>query len=335
MSPVVAQTYTICDPLKFNDCRPCKALGRAVAVNFTEGPSDLFVAVSSANEIEYKDDGVQFTVSKQGNNPTIQSDFYIMFGRVEAVVMASEGQGIVSSFVLQSDDLDEIDIEWIGTDPLQFQTNYFSKGNTTTYDRGQFHNATSPPQLTFHNYTVDWTDKQIVWYYDGTPVRTLSSQSAHGYPQTPMAVRLGSWAGGDPHNLPGTIEWAGGLTDYAKGPFTFKVQSILVRDYSTGVEYTYGDQSGTWTSIQAVNGEILDPYLNVEDEILEQEALKNRFLLNDYYAYQNSTGGNTVKFSNIEINAQNSGASDLKCSWTLKMLISAFMVVLTSVGTII
>lgn len=299
---VSGQTYTVCDPLKFNDCRPCKALGRAVSVNFTNGPSDLFFPVSSANEILYNDDGAHFIVSKQGNNPTIQSDFYIMFGRVEAVLMASEGQGIVSSFVLQSDDLDEIDIEWLGTDEQQFQTNYFSKGNTTTYDRGQFHNATSPPQKTFHNYTVDWTEKQIVWYYDGTPVRTLSSQSPHGYPQTPMAVRLGSWAGGDPRNAPGTIEWAGGLTNYSEGPFTFKVQSVYVRDYSTGVEYTYGDQSGTWTSIQAVDGEILEPFgADMEED--EVPALVGR-----YYEQHGSNSTNSIApFAELEIEAQNVG----------------------------
>jgi hypothetical protein len=254
-SVAFAQTYTSCDPLKASNCQPCKALGRAVAIDFTKGPSPLFRHVSSPEQVRYTKEGVEFIVSKKGNNPTIQSDFYIMFGRVEVILRASPGVGIVSSFVLQSDDLDEIDLEWLGGEPRQFQTNFFSKGDTSTYDRGEFHSCDAP-QLFFHNYTMDWTDQQTTWYLDGHPMRVLPSSSPSGYPQTPMAIRIGSWAGGDPSNPPGTIEWAGGVSDYGLGPFVFTVRSLLVKDYSTGFMYTYGDQSGAWTSIQAVGGEI-------------------------------------------------------------------------------
>ena len=54
-------------------------------------------------------------------------------------------------------------------------------------------------------------------------MRTLLYADAVGgrnYPQTPVNVRIGIWAGGDPANDPGTIEWSGGETDYSAGPFT-------------------------------------------------------------------------------------------------------------------
>ena len=42
---------------------------------------------------------------------------------------AAPGTGIVSSAILQSDDLDEIDWEWIGGSSTKAQSNYFGKGN--------------------------------------------------------------------------------------------------------------------------------------------------------------------------------------------------------------
>jgi hypothetical protein len=66
---------------------------------------------------------VSFTVSKSGDSPQLTSKWYIMFGKVEFTAKAAPGAGIVSSFVLQSDTLDEIDWEWLGADPNEVQSN--------------------------------------------------------------------------------------------------------------------------------------------------------------------------------------------------------------------
>jgi hypothetical protein len=55
--------------------------------------------------------GAKFTVSEQGDAPTIESDFYIFFGHVDVKMRASSGIGIISTWILESDDLDEID--WV------------------------------------------------------------------------------------------------------------------------------------------------------------------------------------------------------------------------------
>ena len=129
----------------------------------------------------------------------------MMFGKLEVSVKAASGAGIVSSVVLQSDDLDEIDWEWLGADAGSVQTNYFGKGQTTTYGRGAFH-PNPGCQSSFKKYTIDWTADQIVWQIDGSTVRALRPQDASGqYPQTPMQIKIGSWSGGDPSNQPGTI----------------------------------------------------------------------------------------------------------------------------------
>src|SRR5271170_2803603 len=77
---------------------------------------------------------------------------YLFFGTVTATLEAAEGAGIVSAFILQSDDLDEIDWEWLGGATTDVQSNYFSRGNTSTYDRGATH-AVSSPQTSYHSTT--------------------------------------------------------------------------------------------------------------------------------------------------------------------------------------
>ncbi|KAJ6096580.1 hypothetical protein N7486_007326 [Penicillium sp. IBT 16267x] len=252
---VSAQTYTSCNPLE-KTCPADPALGKAdQTFAFTSGASSSFTA---SGTVTYDStNGASFTVAKEGEGPLIQSNFYIMFGRVEYTIKAAPGTGIVSSTVLQSDDLDEIDFEWLGGDNTQVQTNYFGKGDSSSYDRGAF-SANSGNHDEFHTYSVDWTSSQIVWAIDGTNIRVLTPATAdtNQYPQTPMMIKVGVWAGGDPSNSPGTIQWAGGVTDYSKGPYTMYMKSMTVTDYSTGTSYSYSDKSGTWESITSDGGKI-------------------------------------------------------------------------------
>ncbi|KAH9994165.1 glycoside hydrolase family 16 protein [Xylariaceae sp. FL0662B] len=253
-SRAAAQTYTSCNPLT-STCPADTALGMAIDVDFTQGEVNSFV--KSGGDPTYGSDGVTFTVAKSGDAPQVASIFYIMFGRVEISLKAAPGAGIVSSFVLQSDCLDEIDWEWLGSSSNEVQSNYFGKGITGSYNRAQFH-QTGNTQADYVTYVIDWTSDRVIWAIDGTVVRTLTVADAEQgqYPQTPMQVKFGVWSGGDPGNPQGTIDWARGPTDYSQGPFSMGVKSIKITDYSTGSAYTYGDSSGTWQSIQAKGGSI-------------------------------------------------------------------------------
>ncbi|KAI2633707.1 glycoside hydrolase family 16 protein [Hypomontagnella submonticulosa] len=249
-----AQTYTSCNPLT-STCPADTALGMAIDVDFTQGEVNSFT--KSGGNPTYGSDGVTFTVRQSGDAPQLTSVFYIMFGRVEISLKAAPGAGIVSSFVLQSDCLDEIDWEWLGADSTEVQSNYFGKGQTASYNRGQFHEMGNN-QNGFVTYVIDWTSDRIVWTIDGTVVRTLQASEAepNQYPQTPMQVKFGAWSGGDPSNAQGTIQWARGPTDYSQGPFSMSVKTVKVTDYSTGHSYTYGDTSGNWQSIRSDGGQV-------------------------------------------------------------------------------
>jgi hypothetical protein len=241
-----------------SDCPADTALGVAnYTIDFTKSIMSDRVWNATAGSVNYNDNGAEFTINARGESPTVQTNFYIFFGQVEVIMKPAHGQGIVSSIVMESDDLDEVDWEWIGGNDSYVQTNYFGKGNTTSYDRAVWH-PVSDPQNTWHNYTVDWTPEKLEWFIDGESIRVLNYADANGganFPQTPCDVRLGIWAGGDPKEPNGTIEWAGGETNYDEVPFTMTVKSVRVSDASRGTEYVYGDRTGSYESIKVLKYE--------------------------------------------------------------------------------
>jgi len=168
-------------------------------------------------------------------------------------MQAAGGTGIISTVVLLSDDLDEIDWEIMGGNTTHIETNYYGKGNSTQINSKYY--PCDNPQGKMHNYTTVWTSEQIEWHLDGVIVRTLPYAEAVGegkfYPQTPSYIKLGIWPAGDKSEPKGTIEWAGGEVDYSKGPFSMFVKSIKVTDQNlNATTYKYGDQTGSWESIK-------------------------------------------------------------------------------------
>ncbi|KAI1334658.1 glycoside hydrolase family 16 protein [Xylariaceae sp. FL0016] len=264
--PVTAQLTTTCNPLN-ETCPADAALGTTFTQYFNETPADG-VWNTTAGTVDYDaETGAAFTINEKGESPTLISNFYFFFGKTEVMLKAAPGQGIVSSIVWSSDVLDEVDWEFLGGKPENASTNYFGKGRQDFLNAG-YHTVDGGVQADYHNYTTTWTADKMEWYIDGAIVRTLLPADANNtdnYPQTPMKLSLGIWAGGDSDQPKGTIEWAGGVTDYSKGPYTMYVKSAYVQDYTSGKEYTYGDQSGTWESIQVTEGNST-AYKNINKE---------------------------------------------------------------------
>lgn len=184
----------------------------------------------------------------------MRTNFNFFFGRVEYVVKAAPGTGIISSMVLLSDDLDEVDWEFRGGVTDSVQTNYFGKGYTGTYNRSTT-NAVTTPQASFHTYAIDWSPDSLVWSIDGKNVRTLSvADAGFQFPQTPMKVSLSLWDGGDPQGNPGTIQWAGGVTPFpVPEPYSMFIKSVKIWNAKPAHQYKYGDNSGSWRSIKLIN----------------------------------------------------------------------------------
>ncbi|KAA8632185.1 hypothetical protein SMACR_09528 [Sordaria macrospora] len=254
-SSALAQVTTDCQPLN-KTCPPDPALGMDYSWTFNSTPK-AWAWETTVGTVDFdNDNGAAFTINKQGDSPTLRSKFYFFWGRTEIWMKAAHGKGIVSSVMFLSDDLDEIDWEFVGGEATSVQTNFYGKGVIESSIPGK-HDVPGNAQEEFHNYTTDWTKDYLDFYIDGNKVRTLLPAEANNtqyYPQTPMRLSLGIWAGGDPRMPNGTKEWAGGETDYNAGPYTMHVKSVQVTDYSDGKEYVYGDRSGAWESIKVVEG---------------------------------------------------------------------------------
>jgi len=76
--------------------------------------------------MRYDGGAAQFDVAAIGQAPVLETNKYIMFGRVEVWLKTCAGAGVVSSFVLESDDLDEIDLEWFGSNNAEVTNSIFS-----------------------------------------------------------------------------------------------------------------------------------------------------------------------------------------------------------------
>ncbi|KAJ5781280.1 hypothetical protein N7457_006440 [Penicillium paradoxum] len=252
----IQYTGTDCNPTE-KDCPPDPALGTHHTWDFNT-TLDTDIWRMETGEIEYTSEGADFSIKAENTSTLLVSNFYIFFGVVEAHVKMAKGPGIISSVVLQSDDLDEIDWEWVGYNTSEVQSNFFGKGNTTTTDRGGYHGVANA-DTEWHNYTTYWDKDRLEWWIDNEKVRTVqysekSTLFGRNYPQTPCQVKMSNWPVGIKGQLQGNIEWGGGLVDWSDVPFTMSVKHVRVQDFATGKEYSYKDRSGSYESIEILGG---------------------------------------------------------------------------------
>ncbi len=111
ISSVLAQTYTNCNPLQAT-CPADAGSDGGFTTDFTKAKSvPAGWTKTNAGNVNYDANGANFVLAQQGDSPTYVSNGYIFFGSVEWVMKSAAGQGIVSSLILLSDDLGELD--WV------------------------------------------------------------------------------------------------------------------------------------------------------------------------------------------------------------------------------
>jgi beta-glucanase (GH16 family) len=235
------------DDKQSDNCKYCKD-ERLSSLKLS---SKDFTDYSESRNVEYIDNEIQLVMRKRYDNPIVGSDFQIMYGRVEAEFKSASGTGIISSMYLQSKDLDEIDIiESFGSFPQTFQTNYFVKGDVSHHNRGVYHISHIPLHSQYQKVAIEWNQIKICWYFNDLLVRETHYLNPDGYPSSPMYLKISLWAGGDLSNDPGTIQWAGGITDYTQLPVTMVIRNIFIHDYSTNNKYYYGSSNTNPTAIK-------------------------------------------------------------------------------------
>lgn len=226
-SSVLAQTQTDCNPLN-QTCPDDAALGTTFNTQFNasmqEFDTKFWNVTAGTSLISFgNDNGADLSLQGKGDTVTIKSNFYIFFGTVSIVMKAAPGTGIISTIILLSDDLDEIDWEIMGGNTTTVENNYYGWGNTSQFNSK--YPALDGAQEDYHNYTIDWTQEKIQWILDGNVVREAGYEAPGLYPQTPARVQFGVWCGGCSASE-GTVQWAGGKTDFSDAPFNMYVNSL-------------------------------------------------------------------------------------------------------------
>lgn len=240
-----------CNPMTAT-CPPIPAMPSSVQYDLTTSNPD-FEYVLPAGISSPSQGTLAFTLKKQGDAPTLVTNDYLLYGNIKATIKTAPGVGMVSAFILMSENLDEIDYEWLGAYNNQVQTNYFYEGVTANYDRGGVSDVATPQDVS-HVYEIDWTETTLRWLIDDVVIRTLNKADTtnYGYPSSPCQIKIGVWASGDPTNPEGTISWGGGLLDYSKAPYTMTLSALSVTSYTNAKSFVYASDGKSVSLSQTI-----------------------------------------------------------------------------------
>ncbi|PKY06503.1 hypothetical protein P168DRAFT_265152 [Aspergillus campestris IBT 28561] len=221
---------------------------------------------------EVKDGNLYINMPKNSVGTLFANNHYVWYGKISAKIKSSRGAGVVTGFIFLSDSKDEIDLEFVGSDLRNVQTNYYFQG-ILDYENG----GKSPVDNTYadwHEYEIDWKPEAITWSVDGKVVRTLKRDETwndktkrYDYPQTPSRMQLSLWPAGQASNAEGTKEWAGGEIDWdhedikKHGKYSAAFGPITVECYDPPKDadqqgdkaYIFTDDKGIESSIRMTN----------------------------------------------------------------------------------
>ena len=136
------------------------------------------------------------------------------YGRFEARMQMASSPGTVSSMFLNYDNSymgggepwEEIDIEVLGRNASQFQSNILSNSKENQHSSEDLHPVNPAANAGYHTYTIVWTPEYVSWELDGTEIRRDVSgvnKSKQGLEQVNTLVheeslRFNLWLSGSP-----------------------------------------------------------------------------------------------------------------------------------------
>ncbi|WPH01662.1 Hypothetical protein R9X50_00451200 [Acrodontium crateriforme] len=270
-----------CDPKHSFDLQSCVAAPVCQSTDYTMNSMDDIMPnteylgdaskanwVSSGNPAIYNNEALLLTMPPDTVGTLVTSTHYVWYGKVSASLTTSQGQGVVTAFILMSDMKDEIDFEFVGTDIQTAQSNYYFQG-ITDYHNEKNLSASDTVQNT-HKYEFDWTPDTLTWSIDGQAMRVLnrndtynSTTGQYHYPQTPARIQLSLWPAGLSTNGAGTIAWAGGLVNWnspymQNGYYYAKIDDVSVECYDppSGFSNNYGNKAYYYNNLAGTNNTV-------------------------------------------------------------------------------
>jgi GR25 family glycosyltransferase involved in LPS biosynthesis len=193
------------------------------------------LASFAKGNLEHDDEGARLTIEPVvgGLRPYRSGAFASVrafgHGRFEAEIRAAPGSGLVTGFFLHRvNPLQEIDIEFPGSDPRRMLANvYFNPGDEGT--AMSFGYRGSPcwidlgfdASADFHRYAIDWRPGRVTWLMDDHVVHERVGWDPTPIPHLPMRVHANVWA---PRS-----EQLAGRVDERRLPVSAVFRSVSVR----------------------------------------------------------------------------------------------------------
>ncbi|GLT96841.1 hypothetical protein SLE2022_144360 [Rubroshorea leprosula] len=174
-------------------------------LSFDEGYTQLFGDDNLAIHRDGKT--VHLSLNERTGSGFVSHDLYL-HGFFSALIKlpADYTAGVVVAFYMSNGDIfeknhDEIDFEFLGNirgKEWRIQTNVYGNGSTSV-GREERYNLWFDPSDDFHQYSILWTDSQIIFYVDNVPIREVKRTPSMGgdFPSKPMSLYATIWDGSD------------------------------------------------------------------------------------------------------------------------------------------
>lgn len=141
--------------------------------------------------------------------------------------------GIVVAFYTSNGDIfekthDELDFEFLGNiegKEWRVQTNVYGNGSVSR-GREERYLLWFDPSREFHQYSILWTEKNIIFYIDEVPIREVVRSEAMGgdYPSKPMSLYATIWDGSSWATSGGRYK-----VDYKYAPFVSEFKDLVIQ----------------------------------------------------------------------------------------------------------
>lgn len=174
-------------------------------INFDEGYTHLFGEDNLAVVRDGK--SVHLSLDERTGSGFVSQDLYLHgFFSASIKLPADYTAGVVVAFYMSNGDMfeknhDEIDFEFLGNirgKDWRIQTNIYGNGSTNI-GREERYNLWFDPAEDYHQYSILWTDSQIIFYVDNVPIREFKRTESMGgdFPSKPMTLYATIWDGSD------------------------------------------------------------------------------------------------------------------------------------------
>ncbi|CAM8906191.1 unnamed protein product [Rhodiola kirilowii] len=181
---------------------------------------ELFQPSWATDHLIYEGELLKLKLDSKSGAGFVSKNKYL-FGKVRVQIKLVDGDsaGTVTAFYMSSDGPkhNEFDFEFLGNttgEPYLVQTNVYVNGVGNREQRLQLW---FDPTKKFHSYSILWTERQVVFLVDDTPVRVHANMENRGlaYPKNqPMGVYSSIWNADDWATQGGRVK-----TNWAHSPF--------------------------------------------------------------------------------------------------------------------